>query len=221
NNNSSNNNNNKSPPRGPRQLEYLGRAFDDERRNIATPSATFSLVATMVGFWWVLGCVFPGGGVLSLPFAMSQCGLVLGTGCLLLSAVGSAWTLSMLVDCARATGRDSFELVGHAAYGEMSRKATIALVFLICWLTKIAYFVLLTDLMVPVAELIVPSLHGLGPETIRRIVVCIAALILSPMCYKSNLSALSFMCFASVASVVVVGCVVGIRAFQSFGKEHQ
>lgn len=199
-----------SPPRGPRQLEYLGRAFDDERRNIATPSATFSLVATMVG-----------GGVLSLPFAMSQCGLVLGTGCLLLSAVGSAWTLSMLVDCARATGRDSFELVGHAAYGEMSRKATIALVFLICWLTKIAYFVLLTDLMVPVAELIVPSLHGLGPETIRRIVVCIAALILSPMCYKSNLSALSFMCFASVASVVVVGCVVGIRAFQSFGKEHQ
>lgn len=199
-----------SPGRGPRQLEYLGRAFDDERRNIATPSATFSLVATMVG-----------GGVLSLPFAMSQCGLVLGTACLLLSAVGSAWTLSMLVDCARATGRDSFELVGHAAYGEMSRKATIALVFLICWLTKIAYFVLLTDLMVPVAELIVPSLHQHDPDTIRRIVVCIAALLLSPMCYKSNLSALSFMCFASVASVLVVGCVVGIRAFESFGKEHQ
>ena len=51
---------------------------------------------------------------------------MLGTGCLLLSAVGSAWTLSMLVDCARATGRDSFELVGHAAYGEVSRKVTIA-----------------------------------------------------------------------------------------------
>lgn len=202
-----------SPGRGPRQLEYLGRAFDDERRNIATPSATFSLVATMVG-----------GGVLSLPFAMSQCGLVLGTGCLLLSAVGSAWTLSMLVDCARATGRDSFELVGHAAYGEVSRKATIALVFLICWLTKIAYFVLLTDLMVPVVELIVPTLRQQSehdPDSVRRIVVCIAALILAPMCYKSNLSALSFMCFASVASVMVVGSVVGFRAIQKFGIEHQ
>eukprot|EP00439_Symbiodinium_sp_Y106_P035793 s1547_g4.t1 len=68
----------------------------------------------------------PSGGVLSLPFAMSQCGLVLGTFCLLLSAVASAWTLSMLVDCARATGRDSFELVGHAAYGEVSQKECIS-----------------------------------------------------------------------------------------------
>lgn len=197
-------------PRGPRQLEYLGRAFDDERRNIATPSATFSLVATMVG-----------GGVLSLPFAMSQCGLVLGTFCLLLSAVASAWTLSMLVDCARATGRDSFELVGHAAYGEVSQKATIGLVFMICWLTKIAYFVLLTDLLVPVAELVVPSLRtSYTPETTRRIVVCIAALFLSPMCFRSSLSALRFMCFASVSSVAVVGAVVGIRAFESLGREH-
>ncbi|CAJ1390687.1 unnamed protein product [Effrenium voratum] len=197
-------------PRGPRQLEYLGRAFDDERRSIATPSATFSLVATMVG-----------GGVLSLPFAMSQCGLVLGTGCLMLSAVGSAWTLSMLVDCARATGRDSFELVGHAAYGEFSRKGTIALVFIICWLTKIAYFVLLTDLMVPVAELCVPALQSLTPAAVRRVVVCVAAVLLSPMCFKSSLSSLRFMCFASVGSVIVVGCVVGLRAIENFGIGHQ
>lgn len=93
-----------------------------------------------------------GGGVLSLPFAMSQPGtrtrVALGlwrgvAWCWALAAScclpwvawgplvlpcpgGEAWTLSMLVDCARATGRDSFELVGHAAYGEVSRKVTIA-----------------------------------------------------------------------------------------------
>eukprot|EP00931_Biecheleriopsis_adriatica_P010222 TRINITY_DN11130_c1_g1_i1.p1 TRINITY_DN11130_c1_g1~~TRINITY_DN11130_c1_g1_i1.p1 ORF type:complete len:672 (-),score=110.82 TRINITY_DN11130_c1_g1_i1:40-2055(-) len=197
-------------PRGPRQLEYLGRAFDDSRRNIATPSATFSLVATMVG-----------GGVLSLPYAMSQCGLVFGTICLFLAAVISGWTLDMLVDCARATGRDSFELVGHAAFGETSRKVTIALVFLICWLTMVAYFVLLTDLLVPLAELAMPSLVEMSAEVVRREVVCVAALLLSPMCFKSSLSALRFMCFASVGSVMVVAAAVGFRAVQTFGKDHE
>ena len=48
----------KSWSAGPRRLEYFGRAFDDEERNASTPSAVFSLVATMVG-----------GGVLSLPSA--------------------------------------------------------------------------------------------------------------------------------------------------------
>ncbi|CAE7245014.1 SLC38A10, partial [Symbiodinium necroappetens] len=92
---------------------------------------------------------------------------------------------------------------------------------MICWLTKIAYFVLLTDLLVPVAELVVPSLRtSYTPETTRRIVVCIAALFLSPMCFRSSLSALRFMCFASVCSVAVVGAVVGIRAFESLGREH-
>ncbi|CAE8680171.1 unnamed protein product [Polarella glacialis] len=198
-------------PRGPRQLEYLGRSFDDSRRNIATPSATFSLVATMVG-----------GGVLSLPYAMSQCGLVLGTICLLAAAVGSAWTLDMLVDCARATGRDSFELVGHAAFGEFSRKMTIALIFAICWLTKIAYFVLMADLLVPLAERALPHVAAAqGQDVFRRLVVTGAALLLSPMCFKSSLSALRFMCFASVGSVVVVGAVVGLRAFQTFGQAHE
>ncbi|CAE7540140.1 SLC38A10 [Symbiodinium natans] len=58
------------------------------------------------------------------------------------------------------------------------------------------------------------------PETTRRIVVCVAALFLSPMCFRSSLSALRFMCFASVASVIVVGAVVGYRAFESLGHEH-
>ena len=79
---------------GPQRLEYLGRAFNDAGRNINSPSAIFSLVSTMVG-----------GGVLSLPYAMSNCGFVLGTFALLVSAAASAWTLDMLVDCARRTGR--------------------------------------------------------------------------------------------------------------------
>lgn len=197
-------------PRGPQRLLYLGRAFSDPGRSIRTPSATFSLVATMVG-----------GGVLSLPYAMSQSGLALGTMALLLSGVASGWTLEMLVECARSTGRDTFELVGHAAFGEPGRKVTLTIVFVICWLTMIAYFVLIGDLLQPTAELVAPALTKFGShEGVRRLVLGISALVLSPMCFKSNLAALRFMCFASVGSVLLVSLIVTLRASENLGVGH-
>mmetsp|Transcript_25304 Transcript_25304/g.80429 ORF Transcript_25304/g.80429 Transcript_25304/m.80429 type:complete len:634 (+) Transcript_25304:81-1982(+) len=197
-------------PRGPRPLLYLGRPFSDPGRSIRTPSATFSLVATMVG-----------GGVLSLPFAMSRSGLAVGTLALLLSGCASGWTLELLVECARSTGRDTFELVGHAAFGEFGRKITLTMVFVICWLSMIAYFVLIGDLLHPTAELVLPALKHIGsPETVRRVVLAVAALALSPMCFKNNLAALRFMCFASVGSVLLVTCIVTIRAAEDLGRAH-
>eukprot|EP00428_Durinskia_dybowskii_P028248 CAMPEP_0170249956 /NCGR_PEP_ID=MMETSP0116_2-20130129/24790_1 /TAXON_ID=400756 /ORGANISM="Durinskia baltica, Strain CSIRO CS-38" /LENGTH=653 /DNA_ID=CAMNT_0010500883 /DNA_START=74 /DNA_END=2035 /DNA_ORIENTATION=+ len=198
-------------PTGPRRLEYFGRAFDDASRTIRTPSATFSLVATMVG-----------GGVLSLPYAMSQCGLVLGTLVLALSALASVWTLDMLVSCARCTGRDTFELVGHAAFGEGCRKLTVTLVFCLTWLAQVAYFVLVQDLLAPMALLIAPGVFdSFSDEGIRRLVVTLAAVLLAPMCYKGSLSALRFLCFASVGSVVMVGIILGVKAVTSLGHRHE
>jgi len=199
-----------SSPRGPRPLLYLGRPFDDPGRQIGTPSATFSLVATMVG-----------GGVLSLPYAMSQCGILFGTIALLASALASGWTLDMLVECARSTGRDTFELVGHAAFGEGIRKFTVVVIFFLCWLSMIAYFVLLGDLLVPTAELAVPALKRLGSaETIRRVILGCAALLLSPMCYKGSLAAVRAMAYTSVGSVLLVGSMVIVRACQHLGEAH-
>eukprot|EP00929_Paragymnodinium_shiwhaense_P071413 TRINITY_DN36304_c0_g7_i1.p1 TRINITY_DN36304_c0_g7~~TRINITY_DN36304_c0_g7_i1.p1 ORF type:complete len:682 (-),score=90.11 TRINITY_DN36304_c0_g7_i1:143-2110(-) len=198
-------------PTGPRRLEYLGRAFDDSSRNVSTPSAMFSLVATMVG-----------GGVLSLPYAMSQCGLVFGTITLLISAAASTWTLDMLVDCARCTGRDTFELIGHAAFGEFGRKVTIMLVFVICWLALVAYSVLLADLLVPIVQLVFgeAALAGFSPEGLRQLTLIGATALLSPMCYKDGLHSLRFLCYASVGSVLFVGFVISMRAAETAGTPH-
>lgn len=100
-----------APSTAPQHLEYLGRAFDDPNRNLHTPAATFALIASTIG-----------GSVLSLPYAMSQCGFVLGIGMFLVTAVVSGWTLDMLVECARCTGRNTYELVGLVAFGERARK---------------------------------------------------------------------------------------------------
>merc|ERR1719387_2595146 len=123
-----------------------------------------------------------GGGVLSLPYAMSQCGLALGTLSLFISAIAGAWTMDMLIDCARCTGRDTFELVGHAAFGEGARKLTVGMVFLTCWFAQVAYFVLLADLLEPVALLAYS--WPWSPAVVRYAVVCVAAALLAPMSFK-------------------------------------
>eukprot|EP00448_Togula_jolla_P028673 CAMPEP_0170625372 /NCGR_PEP_ID=MMETSP0224-20130122/30722_1 /TAXON_ID=285029 /ORGANISM="Togula jolla, Strain CCCM 725" /LENGTH=613 /DNA_ID=CAMNT_0010951939 /DNA_START=29 /DNA_END=1870 /DNA_ORIENTATION=- len=193
----------------PRRLEYLGRAFDDVNRNVTSKTATFALIASMVG-----------GGVLSLPYAMTQCGLVLGTIALLVSGVASAWTLDMLVDCARSTGRDTFDLIGHAAFGEVSRKLTSILLFLLCWLALVGYSVLVGDLLVPLLELIAPQLEDVPHETLRRGTLIGAMLLLSPMCFKDGLHSLRFLCFASVGSVLIMGLIIAFRAAQHAGEAH-
>jgi len=199
-----------SPACGPQTLEYLSRAFDDESRTITTPSAMFALVATMVG-----------GGVLSLPYAMSQCGIALGSICLFVSAIASTWTIDMLVECARCTGRDTFELIGHAAFGEYSRKATVFLVFVLTWLALVAYSVLISDLLTPVVELVVPGVvNDLSLTSLHQLTLCVVTLIVSPMCFAGSMASLRFLCFASVGSVVLVGAVIAFRAFQTIGEAH-
>ena len=70
--------------------EQLSPGFDDPRRTMHSQSAIFGLVSTIVG-----------GGVLSLPFAFAQTGLVLGTALLLGSAAASEFTIQLVVSCAR------------------------------------------------------------------------------------------------------------------------
>jgi amino acid permease len=190
-------------------LEYLGRAFDDEARSTRSAAAVFGLIATMTG-----------GGVLSLPYAMSQCGLVFGTIALILSGIAAAWTVDMLVECARCTGRDTFELVGHAAFGETNRKFTMFLVFILCWLASVGYYVLLGDLIVPLLDLVSPDLQHVDREILRRLTLLGATVLLAPMCFSKSLGSLQWLCFASVGSVVIVAIVIFAKALPDWGKDH-
>mmetsp|Transcript_91172 Transcript_91172/g.263029 ORF Transcript_91172/g.263029 Transcript_91172/m.263029 type:complete len:621 (+) Transcript_91172:100-1962(+) len=196
------------PPQG---VEYLGRPFNDAARTLQTPAATFALIASTIG-----------GSILSLPYAMNECGIVLGVVMFAITAIFSGWTLDMLVECARRTGHDSYELVGHAAFGERCRKLAILLVFLTTWTVQIAFLVLMQDLLTPIVELVLPGVASSLGRRQLRIVVAIAAVAASaPMCYKSSLGALRGLCFASVGSILLVTLILAHRTAASFGAEHE
>merc|ERR1719229_146701 len=110
------------------KLEFLSRRADDQRRRVSSANATFNLVSTIVG-----------GGVLSLPYAMSQCGVLLASISLLYSSFFSASSIDMLVFSSRRTGRENYMQLAHKAYGPKAQYFTSILIFLLVWLGCVAY----------------------------------------------------------------------------------
>ena len=66
----------------------------------SSPLARFSLTLSQSAIFGLVSTIV-GGGVLSLPFAFAQTGLVLGTALLLGSAAASEFTIQLVVSCAR------------------------------------------------------------------------------------------------------------------------
>lgn len=176
--------------RGSESLDKLSPTFDDPRRTLRKESAVFGLVSTIVG-----------GGVLSLPYAFAQTGLVMGTVLLLVSAAASDFTVQLLVACARRTGAESYEQLAMHAYGRPAQIFVVLVIAALTWLCTIAYLVLVADMLTPLAiELRLPLS--------RRGVTLVAAVCVSPLCLMRSLHALRFTSVLCVASVTALaGCI--------------
>ena len=104
-------------------------AFDHDRRKQPAKVGVFNLIATMYVFVFV--CMYLcmikilmfvkinidiniriGGGVLSLPFAVAKCGIVLGLIFLFLSALASLFSFDVLISASRRTGAMTYQQIG-------------------------------------------------------------------------------------------------------------
>jgi len=102
-------------------------AWAAESRQGTVLSSTFSLVSTILG-----------GGVLSLPYAFREAGLVWGTFLLLGVAAASDFSAFTLVACSRRAGAHTYEDVAFIAFGPKGRLYTMVLVIVLCYLALIA-----------------------------------------------------------------------------------
>lgn len=187
------------------KLELLQRRADDPSRQISRANAVFNLVSTIVG-----------GGVLSLPYAISKCGVIFGSFCVVLGAAMSTFSIDLLVACSRGCGRGSYSSLAHKAFGHRAKVFTGFLIFLLTWLCCVAYVVLIGDLVAPLVEFFVPNLGVWG----HRVVEAISILIISPMCYMRSLHAFRFMSIFSVLSIFIVGIAIAYHSFLTFLEPH-
>jgi len=187
------------------KLEFLGRKHDDERRKVSPSTATFNLVSTMIG-----------GGVLSLPSAIAQCGLALGCLALFYSAYMSAVSIDMLVFSSRRTGKETYMALAFKAFGGCAQKVTTILISLMLWMALIAYDVLIGDLLESLLEILVTDVKVIY----RKCLILCAVAVVVPWCYKSSMNSLRYISPFSLISMSFVAIILVYRAVEIFNSGH-
>jgi len=186
------------------KLEFLSRKADDKRRMVSPASATFNLVSTIVG-----------GGILSLPYAISQCGIALGLMSLALSAYLSNESIDLLVFSVRQRGMETYEDIAFKAFGGVATNLTVCLLTVLTFLCGVAYCVLIGDLLSGILGLMVTM-----RPLYRKLLILSAILLVAPWCYKETLHSLRFLSTFSVIAICFIAAVLTIRTSQSFGEQH-
>ena len=174
--------------------------FGAGRRGEASlKTCVFNLVSTIVG-----------GGALSLPFAMACTGL--GVGMVELAAVGvmSAYSLHLLVSCARRSGGESYVDVARRCYGDKMQVVCSALILTLTFLSTIAYLILLNQMLTP----LLPAKGLLDPKHKAHswLVMGLCAGAIFPVTLFRSLKALRFTSYLAVFSIFFLAIAVAVRA---------
>jgi amino acid permease len=182
----------------PSWREMLKPGTSRTRLQGSVKSSTFMLVSTIMG-----------GGVLSIPYAIAQAGVVIGPIIITLLALLNCYTLGLVMDlghiCAAAKLPATFPTVAKLAYGRVGELGFATMVFILTFFSVIAYIILLGDLARPVAQLLCAQ-HSWCKWLENRNAICafFVGVISFPLAAQKTLHSLRFTSFLSVASIVLL-----------------
>eukprot|EP01084_Bolivina_argentea_P200164 342318_1 len=162
-----------------------------------------------------------GGGVLSLPYAISRSGLLLGFILLTLSAITSVFSFDILVSSSRRTGAMTYQQIAFFAFGPNIQSIITFLLLCLTLTCGIAYCVLVGDLIKP----IVCYLFSISPtecssEWLRRLIIAVGIFCVVPFCYMRQIKALKYTSIISITSVIILSAIIAIKTATHFDKPH-
>lgn len=175
-------------------------------RLTSTGTSAASLVATMLG-----------GGVLSLPYALSRAGVVLGIFYLFLATALNALSIEILFACSRKSGAISYEEIAEYTFGQRAKTICKILVLLMTMGGCIGYTILIRDLSVPLFESYVFGTQIFIKYTYFNTVIgfCLVAIV-SPLCFFTNLKALQFASKICMISICALICVLLVKLYMKY-----
>ena len=185
-------------------VEYVNPPVFHPSRQSSLSSSIFSLVSTIIG-----------GGVLSLPYAFSQCGLVFSFVFLALIAVASDFSIYILISASRRQqSSSSYPSLIRCAFGPRAATLCLVLLLMLVYTAVVAYLILLRDMVGPLVEWLSPvelRLSARGDRLCFLLVIC----CLSPLCLLRSLHGLRYASVLSVATVCALGVVIVTQATRS------
>ena len=157
--------------------------------------AGFNLVASIMG-----------GGVLSIPFAYSKTGIVLGSLLMCVAAITTERAMYLLCLCSRITGAKTFGEVGEAAFGKNMEYFISCILCVFLNFAIIGYMVLAKDIWTSVIMVIGNMETPLNDELVLGAII----ILIVPLLVQKSLHALRFSCYVGVFSVSTL-CLALVR----------
>jgi amino acid permease len=185
---------------------YLHPSFDDSTsRQLFLPYAIFTIVGTMVG-----------GGMLSLPFAFSRIGLVVGIIVLGLSAILADFTYFQLIQASRLmmtydhdSVTDAFDGLAFTLLGERGKMFLLGVLWLATFTASMSYIILASTLMDDVYTAAAAGTNSKSSETPHHGSTMLLFIIMSfPISLPKKIDSLRNTSTLAVLGAVVVALVV-------------
>ena len=178
-------------------LEHSDEVSNTEPR-FSVLSAVLNLSATALG-----------GGMLALPKAFANLGVLYGSFAILLVSLATDLTLRWLVQCTHATGLHSYERLTEHLVGPTLRKLLHAFLVVLLFGACVAMMVVFVDSM--------PRLEGLS----RVLVLILFAVLVFPICVPHELRTLSWISGASLACLGYFYFLLSFKAVFSFPNSNE
>lgn len=173
--------------------DILRPEFDSSSRKSTITIAGFNLTASIMG-----------GGVLSIPYALSKTGIVFGALLMVLAAIATERSMYLLCLCSRMTGAKTFGEVGEAAFGKSMEYFISCILCIFLCFAMIGYMVLAKDIWSSVIAQI------FGVPLNEDVVLGVILVLLVPLLVQKSLHALRFSCYVGIFSVSTL-CLALVR----------
>lgn len=171
----------------------------DEEKKGTVASSIINLLATAMG-----------GGLLSLPRALAECGVVLGGFFLLGAGVSCAYTLVILVMCARDSKRNSFESNAEFFIGPIGARLTNVCLILVLVLASAAMSVIMKDL----APLVLRSFLGSSKLLEDHLVALYMNVLMFPLAAQKEINVLRYTSFCALFCLGYFFACLIVKFFQ-------
>eukprot|EP01083_Nonionella_stella_P150113 477678_1 len=182
-----------SPTERDPSLESEGNKVSEDRNKDRTSvhSTSFNFINSIIG-----------AGIIGLPFALAECGFILGVILLFLVALICDYVARILVETGVKQNKHNFEVLADHLLGPKGYYAVVVSMFLFAFGAMVAYLVIIGDTVPMVFSHVFSESHPLASR--RVCIVLFGILLIFPLCLLKSMANLAWSSSLSVLSVAVI-----------------
>ena len=173
-----------------------GESVDKVGGNSSIPLAVFNFTNSIVG-----------AGLIGIPYAIQQCGFVIGILMIFIIAYIIHCSVVMLIDCGIKVDRFDLEELALKVMGKGGYYVALIFMFIFSFGAQIAYMVIIGDTVPKVLQ----SLFHFSSIHRNNTIISVATLIILPLCLLKDISSLSYASCISIVSDIILVTIVCIR----------